>query len=123
MIKRISLLAICICSLALVPMVFSKVPIPDSVEQCLKVEGKVIDIIDAGSYDIRFIIEGDHSIYYINRGLERGLNLDELKNKLIGKTATFYYPEHFSILDPNNNSRHLNQVNFQDEIIFTEIGF
>ncbi len=108
--------------LVLAPMVLRPVPIPDSVEECLKVDGEVLDIIDAGTYDIRFIIEGDNSIYYINRGLERGLNLDELKDKLIGKTITLYYPEYFSILDPNNNSRHLNQVNFLDEIIFTEIG-
>lgn len=122
MVKKLTLFFVLICFLAFSSMIFKTVPIPDDISECLKTEGKIIDIIDAGTYDIRFVLEADDSIYYINRGLQRGLVLEDLRKRLIGEKATFYYPEHWSPLDLRNTSHHLNQVDVEGEIIFTEIG-
>ncbi len=103
-------------------MVLRTVPIPNNVNECIKVEGVVTKIVDAGTFDIKFKLEGDDVVYYINRGQERGLVISELEDQLIGKKVTFYYPDYWTLMDPNNRTKHLNQVNFKDEILFTELG-
>lgn len=83
-------------------------------EECdIEVE-KIINIKEGTSFDIIFSdSHGDH--YYINRGLERGLNLDSLNAKVLNKTVTLHLPKLFY-----GTSEHIAQLAIGDEIIFTE---
>ena len=53
--------------------------------------------------------------YYINRGLEHGLNLDSLNAKVLNKTVTLHLPKLMF-----GTSKHIAQLAIGDEIIFTE---
>ena len=55
-------------------MIFRPVPIPDDAKECLVVEGIVKKIFEGGTNDIAFRLEGNNTVYYINRGLEQGTN-------------------------------------------------
>ena len=71
-----------------------KVPIkPES--ELLAIEGMVTSIFEGGVKDVCFRLEGDKNVYYINRGLENGLVLEQLQNQLIGKEVIIKYPEHW----------------------------
>ena len=63
-------------------------PKPD---ECEVVSTKVISIREGSTFDIQFKTDTDN-VYYINRGLEQGLNLDSLNAKVLNKTVTLHLP-------------------------------
>ncbi len=81
------------------------------------IETRRIFKISAGtSNDIVFTdAQGDH--YYINRGLERGLNLDSLNAKVLNKTVTLHLAK---ILGGFVTSEHIAQLSVDGQIIYTE---
>ncbi len=77
---------------------------------------RIKNISEGTSFDIVFTdLQGDH--YYINRGLERGLNLDSLNAKVLNKTVTLHLAKVFGGLA---TSEHISQLSVNDAIIFTE---
>ena len=75
---------------------------------------KIVKITERSSYDIVFSDEwGDK--YYINRGLEQGLNLDSLNAKVLNKTVTLHLPKLWL-----GTSEHIAQLSIDDKIIYTE---
>jgi hypothetical protein len=83
-------------------------------EDCdIRIE-KIVKITEGASNDIVFTDEGgDH--YYINRGLEHGLNLDSLNAIVLNKTVTLHLPKVFF-----GTSEHIAQLSVNGNIIFTE---
>ena len=99
---------------------FRPVPIVEE-KDAITVTGIVVDIYEAGVKDVVFRLSGDKVIYYVNRGLEQGLNIDSLKRKLVGNQAVFKYPDYWSPLDRGNKIRHLSKVEFNNEVLFNEL--
>ncbi|WP_431156797.1 hypothetical protein [Winogradskyella poriferorum] len=84
-------------------------------EDCVVKSVRVTKITEGSSYDIVFRDDGT-DFYYINRGLEQGLNLDSLKRKVLNKTVTL----HLAKVVGGITSEHISQLALGDEIIFTE---
>ena len=85
-------------------------------EECYVQTETIISIKEDSSFDIVFSdMHGDH--YYINRGLEIGLNLDSLNVKVLNKTVTLHLPK---LLGGLVTSEHIAQLQVGEEIIFTE---
>ena len=83
-------------------------------DTCVVQTETITDIKEGPSNDIVFSDnQGDH--YYINRGLERGLNLDSLNAKVLNKTVTLHLPKLWL-----GTSEHIAQLAVGDEIIYTE---
>jgi hypothetical protein len=83
-------------------------------EECEVVEVTIKKITEGSTYDIVFHDTGT-DYYYINRGLEQGLNLDSLNAKVLNKTVTLHLPKMLF-----GTSEHIAQMTLGDEIIFTE---
>ena len=86
-----------------------------SPEDCAIVNVKITKITEGSSFDIVLKDDGT-DFYYINRGLEQGLNLDSLKRKVLNKTVTL----HLAKVLGGITSEHISQLAIGDEIIFTE---
>ena len=84
------------------------------VEDCQITNIKVTRITIGSSNDIVFH-DDDTDFYYINRGLERGLNLDSLNAKVLNKTVTLHLPRLLL-----GTSEHIAQIAIGNDIIFTE---
>lgn len=106
-----------LCAIALV--IARPVPIV-SEDKAIIQEGIVSDIYEGGVKDIVFKLENNNDIFYINRGLERGLEITSLKEELIGKEVIFKYPKHWTPLDWDNSSKHISKVETKNEVIFNE---
>ncbi len=91
--------------------------IDNPTEESSVTETKTIKGIKAGtSFDIVFTdLQGDS--YYINRGLERGLNLDSLNAKVLNKRVTLHLAK---TLGGYVTSEHISQLSVGGDIIFTE---
>lgn len=107
-----------LCAIAMV--IARPVPIV-SEDEALIQEGIVSDIYEGGVKDIVFKLENNSDIFYINRGLERGLEITLLKERLIGKEVIFKYPKHWTPLDWDNSSKHISKVETNNEVIFNEL--
>jgi len=84
-------------------------------EACEVINLKVAKINEGGVKDIVFYNEASE-YYYINRGLEQGLNLDSLKTKVLNKTVTL----HLAKVLGGVSSKHISQLALDNEIIYTE---
>ena len=74
----------------------------------------ITKITEGSTYDIVFHDTGT-DYYYINRGLEQGLNLETLNAKVLNKTVTLHLPKLLF-----GTSEHIAQMAIGDDIIFTE---
>jgi hypothetical protein len=85
-------------------------------KDCEEVSVKITDILEGSSHDIVFK-DNDFSSFYINRGLERGLNLDSLKTKVLNKTVTLHLAK---VMGGRLTSDHICQLKVNGDTLFTE---
>jgi len=65
-------------------------------------------------------LENSEGILYVNRGLENGLNLSELSKSLVGNEVKLYYAKHWSLLNPNMKMKHITQIEFRSDTLYSE---
>lgn len=96
-------------------------PVPIVYEsQAITEHGVVSDIYEGGENDVVFILDGIKRRFYINRGLENGLDLATLRADLIGEYITVKYPKYWTPLDWNDRIKHISKVEHKDKVIFNE---
>ncbi|MDW3649636.1 MAG: hypothetical protein R8P61_21380 [Bacteroidia bacterium] len=96
-------------------------PVPMLKEnECKEVIGTLERLQEGPGYDLVFKLAEDSRHFYINRALEQGLNLAELKAQLIGKEISLKYPEHWTPLDPFNESIHVSILEFEGKKLYDE---
>ncbi|HLT33232.1 MAG TPA: hypothetical protein VKZ98_05525 [Aquaticitalea sp.] len=119
-ITNIFLIAFSLAVVITAVLVLRPVPII-SENEAITETGIVSDIYEDGDNDIVFRLENNERIFYINRGLQNGLEINTLKEKLIGNPIILKYPKYWTPLDWNDKIKHLSKVAFKDEIVFNEL--
>ena len=84
-------------------------------ENCVVETAKITKITEGPSYDIVFHDDGT-DFYYINRGIEQGLNLDSLNAEVLNKTVTL----HLAKIIGGITSEHISQLEVDGDTIYTE---
>ncbi|MBT8253519.1 MAG: hypothetical protein HKN00_02255 [Flavobacteriaceae bacterium] len=85
-------------------------------QDCEVVNTTIVKITEGPTFDIVFHnVKGDY--YYINRGLEQGLNLDELNSSVLNKNVTLHLAK---IWGGSVVSEHIAQLAIDEKIIYTE---
>ena len=119
MIKKI-LIGITVLFAFLAVLILRQVPIV-SENKALVERGVVKNIFEGPENDIVFKLENNNHIFSINRGLEKGLTIEELRRTLVGNEVVIKYPKHWTPLDWNNKGHHISKVETDKEIIFNEL--
>lgn len=119
-IAKIILISFSLIILIIAVLIFRPVPIV-SEDRTISESGIVTEIYSNKGNDVIFVMENTERRFYINRGLENGLELNNLKEKLIGNPIIVKYPKYWTPLDWNNSVRHISKVEFNDEIVFNEL--
>ena len=119
-IAKIILISLSLIILIIAVLIFRPVPIV-SENKTISESGIVTEIYSNKGNDVIFVMENTERRFYINRGLENGLELNNLKEKLIGNSIVVKYPKYWTPLDWNNSVRHISKVEFNDEILFNEL--
>ncbi len=86
-------------------------------ENCEQIEITVEEIYEGGIKDIVFS-GPDGKFFYINRGLEQGLTLQGMKNKVLNKKVTL----HLAKIITGTSSNHIAQMSLGQEVIYTEFN-
>tara|TARA_Y100000813_G_scaffold118332_1_gene84850 strand:- start:79 stop:462 length:384 start_codon:yes stop_codon:yes gene_type:complete len=119
-IMKITLVSLILIVSIIAVLIFRPVPIV-SESKAISEIGIVKEIYSNKGNDVIFIMLNTDRKFYINRGLENGLELNNLKEKLIGNSIVIKYPKYWTPLDWNNSIRHISKVEFKNEIIFNEL--
>ena len=117
---KINLVSLGLIILIFAVLIFRPVPMVSESKAISKI-GIVKEIYSNKGNDVIFVLENTERRFYINRGLENGLELDNLKEKLIGNSIVLKYPKYWTPLDWNNSVRHISKVEFKNEIVFNEL--
>ncbi len=117
---KITLVSLILIVSIIAVLIFRPVPIV-SESKAISEIGIVKEIYSNKGNDVIFIMLNTDRKFYINRGLENGLELNNLKEKLIGNSIVIKYPKYWTPLDWNNSIRHISKVEFKNEIIFNEL--
>ncbi len=94
-----------------------------TLENCYPVNGVVEKVYSNcdGCYDITIKIQGDANRYYINRGEERGLDIETLSKQIVGEEVEIKMVKHWTVLEPSSQGRHIAQVTHRETILYSEI--
>jgi len=85
-------------------------------EECEVKEIVVAKIYEGGVKDIVFALEnGD--FYYINRGLEQGLTLEDMRAEVLNKKVTLHLAKTWT-----GTTNHIAQLALGEQVIFTEFN-
>ncbi|WP_299897802.1 hypothetical protein [uncultured Aquimarina sp.] len=91
---------------------------PDDV---IEITGVVAKVEEKSGFDIAITLENDDHYYYINRGLEQGLTIQQLQEELIGKKVTLYSIHRWTIFTRDKIMGHISKLTVDDRVIFNEI--
>lgn len=89
-------------------------------DECVLISGKVVSVQEGTSNDIQIRLENDSHYYYINRGLEKGVNLAQLSSKVLNKTVTLYCPNRWTIVNPDGIVPHISKLEKGTTIVYSE---
>ena len=117
---KITLVSFSLIVLIIAVLIFRPVPIVTE-KNTISESGIVKEIYANKGNDIIFILENVQRRFYINRGLENGLELTDLKKRLIGNSIVVKYPKYWTPLDWNDKIKHISKVEFNHEILFNEL--
>ena len=84
-------------------------------EKSIKITGIVDSLYLGGINDIVFTLENNENLYYINRGAENGIDLENFRNDLKGKEVTLWHARSRA-----SNGGHMMQLKFKDSVYYTE---
>ncbi len=87
----------------------------------LEIKGKVSKIEEGSGFDIVITIENDSHYYYINRGLQSGLTLEELRADILNKNVTLYPVRRWTMFTRDGIMGHISKLMIGDRILFNEI--
>ena len=90
-------------------------------EKCIRITGTVSKITEGGVKDAVFTLQNHKSSYYINRGLENGLTLKELRSALSGEEITIYCSNPWTSFAPFGTcSKHICELKVNDYVVYSE---
>ncbi|MGH1384191.1 hypothetical protein [Kordia sp.] len=89
-------------------------------DDCVLISGKIVSIKKGDTNDIQIRLENDSHYYYINRGLEKGINLKQLSSKVLNKTVTLYCPNRWSLVNPDGIIPQISQMEKGTTVVYSE---
>lgn len=85
------------------------------------ISGRVTNVHNGGVNDVVITLEGDSRIYYINRGLERGIDFDRFAQQLKGEHIELHVIQMmWSPLNPSRRVAPVGRVTLGQKVLFTD---
>lgn len=102
--------------LVLAFFVFIIGPVNISKENSVQHAGVVENIREGGTLDIVFKLRDNPNTFYINRGLEQGFTLDELRADLLGEKVVLWYAKSWT----TGEGGHMTRLTHDGNVLFNE---
>jgi len=116
--KKLLLFTLFIGLISFLSLSLRTVPSPTP-ENCSSVEGIVEEVYSPCCQDIFLKLKNSENLFYINRGLEMGIKLDQMKNDLLDQTVHLLQIDHWTPLDPGAHTNSLAQIQLDGQVYFS----
>jgi len=90
-------------------------------DDLIQIEGIVVDVQEAPGFDIAITLKNDPHYYYINRGLQLGLDLEQLRRDILNKKVTLYSIKRWTIFTRDKIMGHISKLVMDQKTLFTEL--
>jgi len=120
LVKKIVITSIFFSLMITLALVFRPVPYA-SPENTMKTFGTIEKVFKAGEHGVVFTLEGDDRLFYIDKGLKRGLHFTSLQEELPGKSVDIYYVKYWTPIDPLSKVKHISKVNMNSITLYSAI--
>lgn len=94
-------------------------PVNSARQNCRHISGVVSSVSEAGTNDALIKLDGTDDNYYINRGLESRLALEDLRKEVLGKQVVISYAKHWTFI-PQRFSKHISELKMGSNILYSE---
>ena len=118
--KKYWVFILCVALIGFMVLILRPVPILPE-KDCETLKGTVTNVYEGGAKDVVLTLNGQRKLYYVNRGLERGLDLNTLKRQLINEEVVIKYPDYWTPLNINERSIHISKIEHKGKTVFTEL--
>ena len=108
-------LSITLIILYAVFLIFIIGPVDNSRENSVQIKDVVKNVWEDGAKDAAFALQEHGHGFYINRGLERGLSLNVLREELLGKEVSLWYARAWPL-----SGRHITRLEYDGRLIHNE---
>lgn len=88
--------------------------------ECVMISGKIVSIKEGKANDIQIRLENDSHYYYINNGVAKGINLEQLSSKVLNKTVTLHCPNRWTIINPDGIVPHISKMEKGTTVVYSE---
>lgn len=108
--------------LLLILVMMSLIPVSNPTLDDSEIATGNVELIveEGGPFDIHIQLINDDHIYYVNRGVEKGLHPGELNEKLAGSDITIHYANHWTPLDPFGKLKPITRITHEEAIIYDQ---
>ncbi|WP_046743051.1 hypothetical protein [Kordia zhangzhouensis] len=117
--RRLTFIFLGIALVVFLAYSFTNAPTVHS-EDCILISGKVISVKEGTSSNIQIRLENDSHYYYIDRGMEKGVNLEQLSTKVLNKTVTLYCPNRWTIVNPDGIVPQISKMEKGTSVVYSE---
>ncbi|KAA1243193.1 hypothetical protein [Aquimarina sp. RZ0] len=90
-------------------------------DEVIEITGIVTKIEEGAGFDIVISLKNDSHYYYINRGLQYGLSIKQLRNELLNKKVRLYPIKRWTIFTRDGIMGHISKLMIEDQVIFNEL--
>jgi len=101
------------------------IPQPNNTN-CNTLRAKVIEVSEGDTKDVVFTLANSQSdingTFYINRGLESDMSLEQWKSKYYNKTIEVEYLDHWSPLNPFQKLKNIARIKLDGQITFNKLS-
>ena len=98
-------------------------PIPVNRDNSIVFHTTVYRITEGSERNIIFKLDQGEGTYFINHGLDKGLNLDTLQKELINQKVTVLYLKSgfASGFSPVASTKHITELKMGNQVIYSEL--
>src|SRR5688572_22830499 len=84
-------------------------------------EGVVTEMYETAFKDLVLKLQGDEKTFYIDGAFDQGIDLAQLKDKLMYKPVVIQYPDQLNPLQTDETRHYISRLEMDGEIIYKEL--
>lgn len=98
-------------------------PIPVNRDNSIEFNTTVQKVGEGAEKNVILKLEKGRGTYFIRQGVDKGLNIENLRKELVNKEVTVFYlkPSFMSGFSPVSNTRYITELRVGDKIIYSEL--
>ncbi|CAN5779864.1 hypothetical protein BH24BAC1_BH24BAC1_02970 [soil metagenome] len=94
-------------------------PVKPTKQNSRNLSAVVADVKETENKDVLLTFYGDRTVYYLNRGVEQGLDVKVLREQLLNNMVDITFVDHWTPLDPVRSLKPVASLTVKGKILYS----